>query len=82
MKTIRAVLLLLICISVAGCSSTAGGRRTKDKSEGFFSGLVDRITERECLTGKLTCPYGWGPADEPCDCTDPSGRVWPGRTIK
>ena len=81
-KSVYRVLFLLVCITAAACSSTGSTRRGKEKAEGFFAGFMDQVTERECLTGRLTCPYGWGPANEPCDCTDPSGRVWAGRTIK
>jgi hypothetical protein len=75
------ILVLIVSLAV-GCSSTTTIRGTKDKPEGLFARFMDRITERECLTGRFTCPYGWGPANEPCDCTDPDGRVWKGRTIK
>jgi hypothetical protein len=43
---------------------------------------MDQITERECAVTRFSCPYGWGPAGERCECTDPSGRVWQGWTVK
>jgi hypothetical protein len=49
---------------------------------GFFDGLADRFTERECNVMRFTCPYGLGRAGEPCDCTDPDGVVIKGWTIK
>jgi len=50
--------------------------------QGFFDRMVDSITERECFVGRFSCPYGLGPAGEPCDCTDPKGVVLSGRTVK
>lgn len=76
------VLLLLVSVSVVGCSSSSSSREPKDKSNSFLGRLMDQVTERECRVYRFTCPYGLGPADEPCECTDPSGRVWHGRTIK
>jgi hypothetical protein len=77
------MLFLLLSLGITGCSSsTRTNRSSKEKSEGFFTRLLDRITDRECMTSKFTCPYGLGPANEPCECTEPSGRVWPGKTVK
>jgi hypothetical protein len=88
-------LLLLTGISAASCTTTTVPATTTtitttgttrqpetEKSGGFFSRMMDQLTERECLVGGFSCPYGFGPADEPCDCTDPSGIVRKGRTIK
>jgi hypothetical protein len=80
------IALLSLTALAAGCSSNAtqqqgmAGRQTQ--KPGFFERLVDRMTERECLVGGFSCPFGLGPANEPCECTDPSGRVLSGRTIK
>jgi hypothetical protein len=43
---------------------------------------ADELTERECNVVRFTCPYGFGPAGEPCDCTDPRGVVLRGKTVK
>ncbi len=78
-----ALLLLLVSVSVIGCSSQSSSTRgSKEKSSSFFGRLMDQITERECRVYGFTCPYGLGPADEPCECADPSGRVLYGKTIK
>jgi hypothetical protein len=72
-------------ICLAGCvttTETAATRQTAAKPTGFFEKLADHVTERECLVHGFSCPYGLGPAGEPCECTDPSGRVLQGRTIK
>lgn len=75
------VLLLLVSVSVVACSSSSR-REPADKSSSFFERLMDQMTERECRVGAFTCPFGRGPAGEPCECTDPSGRVLYGKTIK
>jgi len=54
----------------------------KEEPRGFFGRLSDQITERECNVARFTCPFGLGPAGEPCYCTDPDGLVLQGRTIK
>jgi hypothetical protein len=75
----------VLAICLAGCVSTTETvtrRQTAAKPTGFFEKLADRITERECLVHGFSCPYGLGPAGEPCECADPSGRVLQGRTIK
>jgi hypothetical protein len=89
-----ASLLLLTAISAASCTTTTvpattttitttgATRQSEPEKPGFFSRMMDQLTERECLVGGFSCPYGFGPADEPCDCTDPSGIVRKGRTIK
>ena len=75
---------LLTILVFTGCATTDTGvsRRQPDQPRGFFQKLVDEMTERECNVSKFTCPYGLGPAGEPCDCTDPSGVVLKGRTVK
>lgn len=52
------------------------------KPEGFFGKLVDSVTERECDVVRFTCPFGLGPAGEPCECVDSKGVVRKGTTIK
>ncbi len=76
---LRTVMVLIVSISLVACGSATGAGRQADKSTG---GLLDYITERECKTGKFICPYGFGPGGKPCTCTEPSGRVWEGFTIK
>jgi len=62
--------------------TTTMPRQQPDQPRGFFQKFMDEVTERECNVGKFTCPYGLGPAGEPCDCTDPSGIVLKGQTVK
>jgi len=57
-------------------------RKQADPPHGFFEKMVDEMTSRECNVSKFTCSYGLGPAGEPCECTDPSGRVLKGLTVK
>jgi hypothetical protein len=81
---------LFITLTLAvgtACGSTnvpanANPYRTQEPPQGFFDRMVDSITERECNVGRFTCPYGLGPAGEPCDCTDPKGVVLSGHTVK
>jgi hypothetical protein len=77
-------ILLMIGLFFGACaSSTTRVRPTpKDEAPGFFGKLWDQITERECMVSTFICPYGLGPAGEPCTCTEPSGRVREGITIK
>ena len=80
----RVVVSLLVLI-FSGCTTTTTSsisRQQPDPARGFFQKLVDEMTERECNVARFTCPYGLGPADEPCECTDPSGVVLKGRTVK
>jgi hypothetical protein len=71
-------LLLSACVS----STTTNVRGQTQRPQGFFDRLADAITERECNVGRFTCPYGLGPADQPCECTDPDGVVRKGQTVK
>lgn len=86
LSVVFVTVLLMSCTTTSSSSvySTYGPTpQKKDQPDpGFFSRAWDQMTERECLTTKFSCPYGWGPPGEPCDCTDPSGRVWFGKTIK
>jgi hypothetical protein len=76
-------LAALCALFICACGSTAGTTRGKtEAAPGFFDRLTDAITERECDVVRFTCPYGWGPAGEPCECIDPKGVVLSGRTIK
>lgn len=80
-------LWFLICVNilVMSCgttSTTTVSRRQAEEPRGFFGNMMDQITERECNVGRFICPYGLGPAGEPCTCTDPSGIVLSGRTVK
>ena len=80
-----AVLSALIAVFLVACSTTdplIGSRRRPNPPRGFFEKLMDQVTERQCNVGRFICPYGFGRADEPCDCTDPNGVVLNGRTVK
>ena len=70
--------LLSACTSSAPVSSKAGAA----PQHGFWDKLSDQVTERHCNVYRFSCPYGFGPAGEPCDCTDPRGVVIKGRTVK
>ena len=72
----------VLIMSCATTSTTIPSRRQAEEPQGFFASLKDQITERECNVGRFICPYGLGPAGEPCTCTDPSGIVLNGRTVK
>jgi hypothetical protein len=74
---------------ISACTTTTtiegipmGSSGRKEPPKGFFERLADEFTERECNVFRFTCPYGLGPADEPCECTEPNGVVLKGRTIK
>lgn len=78
-------LLIFINILVMSCaktSTTTVSRRQTEEPPGFFGNMMNQITERECNVGRFICPYGLGPAGESCTCTDPSGVVLTGRTVK
>ena len=61
---------------------TSSSKARSEPPRGFFDRLSDHLTERECNVARFSCPYGFGPAGEPCECTDPRGIVLNGRTIK
>jgi len=82
---LRFLVIFIIALSITSCMTTTGTTtvaRQQPEERGFFRGLADQLTERECNVGKFICPYGLGPAGEPCTCTDPSGIVLNGRTVK
>jgi len=86
MKAI-AFLFFGLGLGILGCTTetSEAPARIGTKSQppsGFFNRLVDQFTERECNVIRFTCPYGLGPAGEPCDCTDPDGVVRQGSTVK
>ena len=84
LRIVVLLLFLLFTIGLSNCASstpTVAGRQGKPEP-GFFERLTDQLTERECNVARFTCPYGFGAAGEPCDCTDPRGVVLFGRTIK
>jgi hypothetical protein len=76
----------LVVLSFTACTTTTETtsvpRRQPDPPRGFFEKLMDEMTARECNVSKFTCSYGFGPAGESCDCTDPSGIVLKGQTVK
>ena len=82
----RAVFLSVVTVFswISGCASNspANFNPRKEEPRGFFERLTDELSERECNVIRFTCPYGLGPAGEPCECTDPRGVVLSGRTIK
>lgn len=76
--------LCLLVLWVSACSSEVSVpvSRGAQAPRGFLDRLSDQLTERECNVVRFTCPYGFGAAGEPCECTDPRGTVLIGRTIK
>jgi hypothetical protein len=76
------ILVNILVMSCATTSTTTASRRQAEEPRGFFGSLMDQMTERECNVGRFICPFGLGPAGEPCTCTDPSGIVLNGRTVK
>jgi len=79
------IMIYFVIFALAACAPTTTSsdpRWQANQQRGFFERLLDEVTERECNVGRFTCSYGLGPADEPCDCTDPSGVVLKGRTVK
>ena len=85
LKNFAAISLALAATSLLSACSGGTPADTKRRSEpprGFFERVADNLTERECTVVRFTCPYGLGPAGEPCECTDPRGIVLLGRTIK
>jgi hypothetical protein len=80
----NAILLMVAAVSVSTCATQSSGpnRFGAPAPRGFFEKLADELTERECNVVRFTCPYGFGPAGEPCDCTDPRGVVVRGKTVK
>ena len=87
-SSFRLFIVLLVLESAACTTETTsssfstGSNGQKQAPRSFFDKLTDEITERECNVVRFTCPYGFGPAGEPCDCTDPRGVVLQGRTVK
>ena len=84
MNSLLLAALIVALQIVASCSQTPAVRdpRQPQQQRGFFEKLGDHVTARDCNVGRFTCPYGLGPAGEPCDCTDPSGVVLNGQTVK
>jgi len=79
----------LFALWLSGCTTTTTTTTTANSMSGqvqaprgFFAKMADEFSERECSVGRFTCPFGFGSADEPCDCTDPDGVVRKGRTVK
>lgn len=78
-----------VAVALAGCSGTdstesvpPGVKGRAEPPRGFFDRLADNFGERQCNVVRFICPYGLGPAGEPCECTDPRGVVLRGRTVK
>ncbi len=75
------ILPLFLCSP--GCTTTTSvSGKPGEQPQGFFDKMMNQVTERECNVGRFICPYGLGPAGEACECTDPSGVVLNGRTVK
>ena len=83
-RTLSWFALVTIPFILFACSSTTTtvSSREPKSPPGFFERLADQLTERECNVGRFICPYGWGPAGEPCECIGPKGVVFNGRTVK
>jgi hypothetical protein len=80
-------IIVVVSLGIFGCTTETSERsaRVGNKPEtrsGFFNRLADQFSERECNVVRFTCPYGFGPAGETCDCTDPDGIVRKGWTVK
>jgi hypothetical protein len=81
------IFIIAVSIGIFGCTTETSekpvgfGSKT-DAPRGFFNRLADQLTERECNVIIFSCPYGLGPAGEPCDCTDPDGILRKGWTVK
>jgi hypothetical protein len=89
LKPILLCALVFLAMTFDGCTTTSTTTRSPttfgrqaEQPQGFFDRLADQFTERECNVIRFTCPYGIGPAGEPCECTHPNGVVLKGRTIK
>lgn len=85
MKSLEKPLWFVGCVLLVlwGVSCSSGtGAKGRSTAPGFFEQLSDQWSERQCHVIRFTCPYGRGPAGEPCECTDPRGVVLSGRTIK
>ena len=81
------IVIIAVSIGIFGCTTETSEKPVRfgskpEAPKGFFSRLADQITERECNVIKFSCPYGLGPAGEPCDCTDPDGILRKGWTVK
>jgi len=81
-RRFRIAALIFLIAACATTNTTTVSRRQAEQPKGFFDNLLDQMTERECNVGRFICPYGFGPAGEPCECTDPSGVVVKGRTVR
>ena len=82
-KNFQLFWVLTLFLWLSDCTTTASvSRKPTEQPQGFFEKMMNHVTERECNVGRFICPYGLGPAGEPCECTDPSGVVLKGRTVK
>jgi hypothetical protein len=78
-------IVIVTCLNVFACSGTTttpASRRQTPPAPGFFERMKNEFNKRDCNVGRFVCPYGLGPVGEPCECTDPSGVVVRGRTVK
>ena len=82
----RFMCVLGVSLFAVACSSststTTVPRGQVEQPRGLLQKVVEQVTERQCNVGRFICPYGLGPAGEPCECTDPAGYLLRGRTIK
>ena len=84
---LETIVIVAVSVGVFACTTETSVKpvRFGSKTEapkGFFNRLADQLTERECNVIKFSCPYGLGPAGEPCECTDPDGILRKGWTVK
>lgn len=78
-------MMVCSCLFLLACAAPASGptpRRPSSPEPGVFERLRSEFTERGCHVGRFVCPYGLGAVGEPCECTDPSGVVLQGRTVR
>jgi hypothetical protein len=82
MKNLRCISLFLIALPLvlASCSETAvptAPARGSVKLRSSAAGPEAKPGPRQCTTPDQVCPYGTGPAGEPCSCwaTDGSPDV-------
>jgi hypothetical protein len=79
---LAAMPFIFVACSSGNTATTPVSSREPKSSPGFFDRLTDQMSARECNVGRFTCPFGLGPAGEPCECIGPGGVVFNGRTVK
>jgi hypothetical protein len=79
---LAAIPFVFVACSSSNTATTSVYSREPKSPPGFFERLTDQMSARECNVGRFTCPFGLGPAGEPCECIGPGGVVFNGRTVK